>query len=42
VIEPRRFWHRVLHNHLDLVLSAAFRRRRNVVLARLTLPLRSE
>ncbi len=42
VIEPRRFWHRVLHNHLDLVLSAAFRRRRNVVVARLTLPLRSE
>ena len=42
VIEPRRFWHRALHNHLDLVLSAAFRRRRNVVVARLTLPLQSE
>ena len=42
VIEPRRFWHRALHNHLDLVLSAAFRRRRNVVVARLTLPLHSE
>jgi amino acid transporter len=42
VVEPRHFWHRALHNHLDLILSAALRRRRNVVVARLTLPLREE
>jgi amino acid transporter len=42
VVEPRHFWHRTLHNHLDLILSAALRRRRNVVVARLTLPLREE
>ena len=42
VIEPRHFWHRALHNHLDLVLSAALRRRRNVVVARLTIPLQEE
>ncbi|MHB8393780.1 MAG: amino acid permease, partial [Candidatus Dormibacteria bacterium] len=42
ILVPRRFWHRVLHNHLDLVLSAALRRRRNVVVARLTLPLHDE
>lgn len=42
VVQPRRFWHRALHNHLDLVLSSAFRRRRNVVVAKLPLPLREE
>jgi hypothetical protein len=42
VVEPRHIWHRALHNHLDLVLGAALRRRRNVVVARLTLPLREE
>jgi amino acid transporter len=42
VVVPRRFWHRALHNHLDLVLSAALGRRRHVVVARLTLPLRKE
>jgi amino acid transporter len=42
VVEPRHFWHRALHNHLDLILTAALRRRRNVVVARLTLPLRDE
>jgi amino acid transporter len=42
VIVPRHFWHRALHNHLDLVLSAALSRRRNVVVARLTLPLSEE
>jgi hypothetical protein len=39
---PRHFWHQALHNHLDLVLSAALRRRRNVLVARLTVPLRKE
>jgi amino acid transporter len=39
VVLPRRFWHRILHNHLELVLSAALSRRRNVVVARLNLPL---
>ncbi len=42
VVQPRRFWHRALHNHLDLVLTSAFRRRRNVVVAKLPLPLRDE
>jgi len=42
VVLPRRFWHQALHNHLDLVLSAALRRRRNVLVARLTVPLRKE
>lgn len=42
IVVPRRFWHRALHNHLDLVLSAALRRRRHVVVARLTLPLHDE
>ncbi len=42
VIVPSHFWHRILHNHLDLVLSAALRRRRNVIVARLTLPLHDE
>jgi amino acid transporter len=42
VVLPRHFWHQALHNHLELVLTAALRRRRNVVVARLTLPLRKE
>jgi amino acid transporter len=42
VVLPRRFWHQALHNHLDLVLSAALRRRRNVLVARLSIPLRKE
>jgi amino acid transporter len=42
VVLPRHFWHQALHNHLDLVLSAALRRRRNVLVARLTVPLRNE
>ncbi|MGP8161349.1 MAG: APC family permease [Candidatus Dormibacteria bacterium] len=40
VVAPRHFWQQALHNHLDLLLSAALERRRNVVVARLTLPLR--
>lgn len=42
VVLPRRLWHRVLHNHLELVLTAALSRRRNVVVAQLTLPLTKE
>ncbi len=42
VVVPRRFWHAVLHNHLDLVLSATLRHRRHVVVARLPLFLRNE
>lgn len=34
VIVPRRLRHRLLHNHLDLVLSAALRRRTDVVVGR--------
>jgi amino acid transporter len=40
VIAPRHFWQQVFHNHLDLLLSAALERRRDVVVARLTFPLR--
>ncbi|MGC2191348.1 MAG: APC family permease [Candidatus Dormiibacterota bacterium] len=42
VVLPRRLWHRLLHNHLDLVLSAALQRRPHVVVARLPMPLRRE
>jgi amino acid transporter len=42
VVLPRRFWHQALHNHLDLVLSAALRRRPHVLVVRLLLPLRRE
>ena len=42
VVLPRHFWHRPLHNHLDLVLSAALQRRPHVMVARLPLPLRRE
>ncbi len=34
VITPRKLVHRVLHNQLDLPLSYALRRRRNVIVAR--------
>ncbi|MBO0886076.1 MAG: APC family permease [Acidimicrobiales bacterium] len=34
VIVPRRLRHRLLHNHLDLVLSAALRQRTDVVVGR--------
>ncbi|HVB13981.1 MAG TPA: APC family permease [Candidatus Dormibacteraeota bacterium] len=42
VVLPKRFWHRLLHNHLDSALSAALQRRPHVVVARLPLPLRRE
>jgi hypothetical protein len=38
VVLPRRFWHRRLHKHRDLVLSAALHRRPHVVVARLPMP----
>jgi amino acid transporter len=34
VILPRRLWHRLLHNHLDLMLRRALRRRTDVVVGR--------
>jgi len=42
VVLPRHFWHRLLHNHLDLVLTAALQRRAHVVVARLPMRLRRE
>jgi amino acid transporter len=42
VVLPRHFWHRLLHNHLDLVLTAALQRRPHVVVARLPMRLRRE
>jgi amino acid transporter len=42
VVAPRHLWQQAFHNHLDLLLTAALERRRNVVVARLTFPLRHE
>jgi amino acid transporter len=39
VIEPAKFRYRALHNHMDLVLSAALRSRTDLVVARVSLPL---
>jgi len=39
VVVPGRIRYRVLHNHLDLVLSAALRHRNDVVVARVPLGL---
>ena len=41
-IMPRRVWQRPLHNHLDLVLSRALRRRPDVIVARVLIPLDGE
>jgi hypothetical protein len=38
-IMPRRLWQRLLHNHLDVVLSRALRRRPDVIVARVLMPL---
>ena len=38
-IIPPRLRYRLLHNHLDLVLSAALRSRPGVIVARVTMPL---
>ncbi len=40
VVLPRRFWHRLLPKHRDLVLSTALHRRPHVVAARLPMPWR--
>ncbi len=39
VVEPRRLRYRLLHNHIDLVLSAALRKRTDVVVARVRVPI---
>jgi hypothetical protein len=39
VVRPDKFRYRILHNQLDLVLSAALRGRDDVVVARVTVPL---
>jgi hypothetical protein len=36
---PPRLRYRILHNHLDVVLSAALRSREDVIVARVTMPL---
>jgi amino acid transporter len=41
-VMPSRIRYRLLHNHLDLVLSAALRSHPEVVVARVTLPLEDE
>ena len=41
VVVPDRFRYRVLHNHIDVVLSAALRRRTDVVVARVPMPLQA-
>lgn len=40
VIVPDRFRYRLLHNHIDAVLSAELRGRDDVIVARVPLPLR--
>jgi amino acid transporter len=39
VVEPRRLRYRLLHNHIDLVLRSALRKRADVVVARVRMPL---
>jgi amino acid transporter len=39
IIIPPRLRYRLLHNHMDLVLSAALRSRPDVIVARVTMPL---
>jgi hypothetical protein len=39
VVRPEKVRYRILHNQLDLVLSAALRNRDDVVVARVTVPL---
>ena len=42
VVLPRHLWRQALHNHLHLAPSGAPRRRRHVLVARLTVPLGKE
>jgi type III secretory pathway lipoprotein EscJ len=39
IVRPEKVRYRILHNQLDLVLSAALRNRDDVVVARVTVPL---
>jgi amino acid transporter len=39
VVVPKHFWNRILHNQVDLLVSAALRSRPDVVVARVQLPL---
>jgi hypothetical protein len=40
VVRPAHFRHRILHNQLDVVLSSSLRSRSDVVVARVSMPLR--
>ena len=42
VIVPERLRYRILHNQIDVVLTAALRTRTDVVVARVGMPLRPE
>ena len=42
VVVPEHLRYRILHNQIDVVLSAALRRRTDVVVARVRMPLRAE
>lgn len=37
IVHPRRWQHRILHNHLDLVLASELRKRSDVVVARVAM-----
>ena len=39
MVVPERFRYRLLHNQVDLVLAAELRRRPDVVVARVSMPL---
>ncbi|MGA8206660.1 MAG: APC family permease [Candidatus Dormiibacterota bacterium] len=42
VVLPRKWWHSVLHNHLDYPLTAALKHRHDVVVAKMPLLLKSD
>ena len=39
IIRPDKFRYRLLHNQIDLVLSAALRTREDIIVARVSVPL---
>jgi amino acid transporter len=39
VLVPTHFWHRLLHNHIDAVLTSELRRRTDLIVARVVMPL---
>jgi hypothetical protein len=39
IIRPDKFRYRLLHNQIDLVLSAALRKRSDIIVARVSVPL---